>query len=221
MSLFWRGLVRFLIHDPLLGQEFTVPDIRNAPCSTGCSSITLTSSWPSMRAVSRESTASFDPSSKMWSSAIWTAAILAAGLPASGVPPVLRSGLSCSLATLADFAPPAIRRGGRNGVSGCGRNFSWMFPTDRLSSPSSRCCASSLNTSAGSSGIFVRRLDRPSSNTSWPQPAQSLAPACWPSFSRSDRTLKNPFVEHESDHEISCGNNSLYFAWKISIDICT
>ena len=33
-----------MMDDPLLWQEFTVSDIRNAPCSTGCSSITLTSS---------------------------------------------------------------------------------------------------------------------------------------------------------------------------------
>jgi len=65
----------------LLWQEFTVPDIRNAPCSTGCSSITLTSSWPSMSPGLRRSMASSGRSSRRWSSATLTAATLAVDLP--------------------------------------------------------------------------------------------------------------------------------------------
>ena len=111
-------MAHFLIHDFLLWQEFTVPDIRNEPCSTGCCSIILTSSFKNMRAVSRESTGSYVPSSRRWLSTIWTVATPAAGLPASDVRTVVRSGSFISHVAAADFAPPAIRRDGRNGESG-------------------------------------------------------------------------------------------------------
>jgi hypothetical protein len=51
----------FLMNDPLPWQECTVPVIRSAPCSTGCSFITLTSSWPTMRVISRRNTVSSGP----------------------------------------------------------------------------------------------------------------------------------------------------------------
>lgn len=76
----------------LLWQEFAHLDIRNAPCSTGCSSITLTSSFKNTSPVSKRSTVSSDPSSKKSWSAIWTAATLAAALPASAVPRVGKRG---------------------------------------------------------------------------------------------------------------------------------
>ncbi|MGB6338406.1 MAG: hypothetical protein WBF32_01405, partial [Candidatus Aminicenantaceae bacterium] len=58
---------------------------QNSPFSTLCSSITLTSSWPNMSPVSRESTASSAPSSKKSLSAISIAATQSAGLPGFAV----------------------------------------------------------------------------------------------------------------------------------------
>ena len=78
-------LARFLIHDPLLWQEYTDPVIRNAAYSLTFSSITLTSSFENMSPASRRCTASSVPSSRRCPSATWTAANPAAGLPASAV----------------------------------------------------------------------------------------------------------------------------------------
>ena len=178
--LFFRGdevismrLARFLMNDPLLWQECTVPVIRSAPCFTGCSSITLTSSFKNMSPVSRRSTASSAPSSRRWSSASSTAATPAAGLPGFAVLTVVRNFSSTSPVALAAFAHRAIRRGGRNGPSGCGRHSFWMSPTARSSSPSPKCSASSSNTTAGFWEIFAVRLLMLSLNTSRQQPAQS------------------------------------------------
>ena len=76
------GLGPFLEAIVPLWLEFTVLDIPSARSSIGCCSITLSGSWPSMKAASRRSMASSDRLSRKSSSATLTAATRAAGLPA-------------------------------------------------------------------------------------------------------------------------------------------
>jgi hypothetical protein len=77
--------------------------------------------------------------------------------PRSDVPIVEKNSCLCFPVRLAGSVHHVMPNAERNGASGCGESFSWMFPIVRSSSPFPRCCVFSSVTS-GSSLIHYASL---------------------------------------------------------------